>query len=69
MRSSLTACIENGSTPRVRSVGTRVLRKRVAGLRFEQVFHFVYADGAQMLTVGGGLVGAKIRESLAGVSE
>lgn len=44
------------------------LRDRNAGepeerrVEFRQAFHFVYADGPQMLTVGGGLIGGDDRE-------
>ena len=44
------------------------LRHRNAGepaerrVEFRQAFHFVYADGQQMLTVGGGLIGNDDRE-------
>lgn len=44
------------------------LRNRNAGeleerrVEFRQAFHFVYADGPQMLTVGGGLIGGDDRE-------
>ena len=45
-----------------------VLHNRNAGepedrrVEFRQAFHFVYADGPQMLTVGGGLIGGDDRE-------